>query len=113
MLEAIIYLRSNNVEKARELFEIVKKEAPQQLHSKRWSCRYHIAFAHAGIILLIDKFNHNTQEALKYFQEAIKQCGCVSVLKDAMIILGEMRKSDPENRLQSIESYLIEEHQTV
>jgi len=104
-LEAIVYLRKGELDKARRLFQNSIRTADRQLDSERWAYRYHRAFAQAGIVLLAPSTfrSDDFEEARRYFQEAVSTCGWVGILNDALILLQEMQKADPDNILKPIE----------
>jgi hypothetical protein len=50
-------------------------------------------------------------KATKWFQDAVGTCGWMGILDDALIILREMQKADPDGVLKPIEQELIEKRQ--
>ena len=113
LLEAITYLRRGQVDEANRFFQSAKDNATEALHTKRWAYQYHRAFAQAGIALL-ERPNLRSDylaKATKWFQDAVDTCGWMGILDDALIILREMQKADPDGVLKSIEQELIEKRQ--
>lgn len=113
LLEAVVYLRKERPDEANRLFQRTKNTAERELHSQRWAYRYHRAFAQAGIALLAPPTfrSDDFEEARGYFQEAVDTCGWVGILDDALILLREMQKADPDNILKPIETYLVEKRE--
>lgn len=113
LLEAITYLRGEQLDEANYLFQDSKDTAQEKLHSQRWAYRYHRAFAQAGIALLArpslrDRALAKTTED---FEDAVNNCGWLGVLNDVLIVLGEMRKADPDGVLQPLEQELMKKRE--
>ncbi|MFB2972537.1 tetratricopeptide repeat protein [Aerosakkonema sp. BLCC-F183] len=113
LLEAITYLRMEKLEEASYFFQRAKDTALEKLYSQRWAYRYHRAFAQAGIALLAPpSLRHDyLANATQYFQYAIDTCGWLGILNDALIILREIQKADPDGVLQLIEQELTGKRQ--
>lgn len=113
ILEAITYLRLEQLDAAKSLFEDAKDTAQEKLHSQRWAYRYHRAFAQAGIALLAQPSfrSHALAKATEYFADAVNNCGWVGILNDVLIVLREMRKADSDGVLQPLEQELMEKRE--
>jgi predicted ATPase len=109
ILEAITYLRCKQLDEANYLFQDAKDTAHEKLYSQRWAYRYHRAFAQAGIALLVSpKFRSRAlTKATEYFGDAVNNCGWLGILNDALIILRQMQKADPDGILQPLAQELI------
>jgi hypothetical protein len=113
LLEAITYLRRRQVDEANRFFQSAKENADQVLYTNRWAYKYHRAFAQAGMALLASPNLRSDYlaKATKFFEDAVNTCGWMGILDDALIILREMQKADPDDVLKPIEQQLIEKRQ--
>lgn len=113
LLEAIVKLRTGELEQARRLFVQELAYSTQALTSQVWVYYYHRALAQAGISLLVsseDRSSH-LKQTKKLIRDAVAYCGWVGVLDDALLILRELRKADINNLLKAIEDELIEKRE--
>lgn len=110
-LKGLAFLRLRKFHEARQALYSARDQANQVLYTGRWAYRYHRAFAQAGLILLVPA-NYQSgylNQARESFQEAVEVCGWVGILDEALIVLHEMQKADPEQLLQPIEDYLVKQ----
>jgi tetratricopeptide (TPR) repeat protein len=113
ILEAITYLRRDQLDEANYLFQDAKETAQEKLYSQRWAYRYHRAFAQAGIAILAPPSfrSHALAKATEYFEDAVNNCGWLGILNDVLIVLSEIRKADPDCVLQPLEQELIKKRE--
>lgn len=113
ILEAITYLRREQLDEANYLFQDAKETAQEKLYSQRWAYRYHRAFAQAGIAILAPPSfrSHALAKATEYFEDAVNNCGWLGILNDVLIVLSEIRKADPDGVLQPLEQELIKKRE--
>ncbi len=112
-LEGLVLLRMGQAKEASRVLEAAQDHATQVLYTKRWAYRYHRAFAQAGVALLApsDRQREYIDKATEFFQEAVEMCGWAGVLSEALWVLRELQKADPEQLLNPIEDYLVEKRE--
>jgi tetratricopeptide (TPR) repeat protein len=109
LIKGIIFALEGQAVMARHIFESELERTAKNLETKRWAIRYHRALAFAGITLLAapDQQVDLAQKTYSAYQFAMAQTKLPGIIIEALLILRELLKADPNNVLAPVEALLV------